>query len=103
MCTDSYKVCCLLVSLQMILICHIKCDEFDGYVVKPHKKYNDLNCYHPVVTSMTRMRDNFYFLSTYDKRFWFISESDEANDKNSRKLETITTYWLKIDASLYYG
>ncbi|CAG2172535.1 unnamed protein product, partial [Oppiella nova] len=68
-----------------------------------------------MVTSMTRMRDNFYFLSTYDKRFWFISESDEANDKNSRnesdeandknsrKLDTITTNWLKIDASLYYG
>ena len=87
--------------LNLILV--IDCQTVEEMELKPHKVYKDLNCYYPKITSMTKLRDNKYFISTDGQKFWLISDSEEATNKNSRDLKTITTEWQKIDASIYMG
>jgi hypothetical protein len=47
------------------------------------------------------MRDNKYFVSTTDQKYWFLDESQTANEDN-RQLTTITRDWSGIDASFFY-
>ena len=49
------------------------------------------------------MRNNKYFLSTTDNKFWFLDESDPAKEDNWRLLTTITRNWSQIDASFFIG
>ena len=81
----------------------IKCQIDVEVEVKPHEKYKDLKCNHYPITSMTKIRDNKYFISTKGHKFWLIDDSEEPTLNNSRELSTITTKWNKIDSSLYFG
>ena len=89
--------------LNLIFFQLICCQIEDQMEVRAHKHYKDLNCYYPKINSMTKLRDNKYFISTNGHKFWLISDSEEATHENSRQLNTITTKWSKIDASLYFG
>jgi hypothetical protein len=49
------------------------------------------------------MRNNKYFVSTTDDKYWFLEESDPANEDNRRLLTSITSNWSQIDAAFFYG
>jgi hypothetical protein len=70
---------------------------------KPHPVYRGMKCHYSTVSSFTKMRDNKYFVSTTDQKYWFLDDSQTANEDNSRQLTTITRDWSGIDASFFYG
>lgn len=73
------------------------------YEVRRHPEYREVKCNHRMITSVTKLRDDSFFISTSGPKYWLISERDNAEEKNSRDLNTITSDWRKIDASMFYG
>ncbi len=93
----------ILSILQLIALQFIKCDSMEQIPLKPHPVYRGVKCHYSRVSSITKMRDNEYFVSTTHQKYWFLEDSQTANEDNSRQLTTITRDWSRIDASFFYG